>query len=807
TVDSQPLMKPGQVLHMHVKTAEPSRVAVFAVDEGILQVAHYKLADPLDFFFRKRMLEVQTTQILDLILPEFTRLAAMASPGGDADNMIGRFLNPFRKKHAPPVAYWSGLVDVNGEKDLTWTVPEDFNGKLRVMAVAVSAGKIGTFEGATTVRGDFVLSPNVPSVVAPGDVFEVSVGVANNLTGLAGKSVPVNVSVALSPQLEAVGGAQQSVTLAERSEGVVLFHLRAKPSPGAATLVFTASSGAHAAKLTQQMSVRPAVPFRTEMAIGNMGKTSVDIKPLRAMFEQHAQRDAAASHVPLVLARGLAAYLENFPHLCTEQLLSQGVPALVFDKHPEFGGQVTGAGQTPTARFDALLGVLRSRQNAEGGFGLWTATPESERYISAYAVQYLLEAKERGHTVPADMLDRANGYLMQLSADDTDSTLAGLRERAFAVYLLTRQGKVMTGQLAAVRQRLQERHAAEWKEDIAAAYLAASLKLVKADKEADQLIAGPEKLLNRAAFDAAYNFDRYNDPLVRDSGTLYLLAKHFPDRAKALPAQSLQNIVLSLQHGWYNTLSSAMTILALDAYADQIGPVAQAQLTIAQLGANGIAKPISKVDGLVVRGNFDGAAQAVRVSNGSDLATWYSVSQAGFDRALPTAARKDGIEIVRDYTDADGKPITNVSLGQEIQVHLKIRSTRADGVGNVAIVDLLPGGFEPVQETRVQPGADTADADKKPAAADSSSTAAATPAWQSPVGISSSTWMPEYADVRDDRVVIYGTATTDVREFVYRIKSTNAGTYAVPPAYGESMYDRTVVAQSLGGTITVERKP
>jgi uncharacterized protein YfaS (alpha-2-macroglobulin family) len=63
-------------------------------------------------------------------------------------------------------------------------------------------------------------------------------------------------------------------------------------------------------------------------------------------------------------------------------------------------------------------------------------------------------------------------------------------------------------------------------------------------------------------------------------------------------------------------------------------------------------------------------------------------------------------------------------------------------------------------------------------------------AWRSPVGLSSSTWQPEYADIREDRVVIYGTATPDVREFVYRIKATNAGKFIVPPAYGESMYDR-----------------
>ena len=53
-------------------------------------------------------------------------------------------------------------------------------------------------------------------------------------------------------------------------------------------------------------------------------------------------------------------------------------------------------------------------------------------------------------------------------------------------------------------------------------------------------------------------------------------------------------------------------------------------------------------------------------------------------------------------------------------------------------------------------------------------------------------------------MVIYGTATADVREFVYRIKATNAGKYVIPPAYGESMYERNIQARSIaGGTLTV----
>ena len=50
----------------------PQNVVGLAIDEGILQ-ARYRLKDPLDYFFRKRALEVKSTQILDPILPEFSK--------------------------------------------------------------------------------------------------------------------------------------------------------------------------------------------------------------------------------------------------------------------------------------------------------------------------------------------------------------------------------------------------------------------------------------------------------------------------------------------------------------------------------------------------------------------------------------------------------------------------------------------------------------------------------------------------------------------------------------------------------------
>src|SRR5437762_9117994 len=69
-IEASATAKPGEPLHINYKTDRPSKIVIFAVDEGILQVTDYKTPDPLGFYFRKCMLRVDTAQIVDLIIPE-----------------------------------------------------------------------------------------------------------------------------------------------------------------------------------------------------------------------------------------------------------------------------------------------------------------------------------------------------------------------------------------------------------------------------------------------------------------------------------------------------------------------------------------------------------------------------------------------------------------------------------------------------------------------------------------------------------------------------------------------------------------
>ena len=109
---------------------------------------------------------------------------------------------------------------------------------------------------------------------------------------------------------------------------------------------------------------------------------------------------------------------------------------------------------------------------------------------------------------------------------------------------------------------------------------------------------------------------------------------------------------------------------------------------------------------------------------------------------------------------------------------------------------MLPSGFEVVQQKAINNHAESENNEQSDASENDNSEEQ----WISPIATGKYTWYPDYTDVREDRVIIYGSTRNDhVQTFNYQIKATNIGQYAVPPAYGEAMYDRDIQAVSKGG--------
>lgn len=768
-------IEPGQTLDIKVTSDRPGRAVVYAIDEGILQVARYQAPAPLAQFFRKRALEVQTSQILDLLLPEFSRLLEAAAAGGDGEDLLTAHLNPFKRKRKPPVAYWSGLVELQaGDNHFHYPVPDYFNGKLRLFTVAVDDARIGVAQGASEVRGPLVISPNVPAFVAPGDLFKVSAGVFSNLPQAATATFSVETSAGLKLQ----SLSQNELQLAPRKEGVVEANLLADETLGSAELTFIATlADGKRVQIGETVSVRPLVERRVALTLGRTQARSGEVAISRDLYPQLRDVRFAAAGSPLAWATGLHSYLDDYGYSCTEQLVSKAMPALVWGS--------SAAGVEPQARqaFDNALRILRARQNLEGGFGLWAASLVSAPFASLYASDFLIEAKERNFPVPGDLLVRANAYLSQV-ANGPSEGLEELRYRAYAAYLLSRQGVVTSGALADIRERYETYHRESWQQDIGAAYLAASYKLLKQDQQADTLFTQQRW---RNLENGWRSYGLYYDPLTQDAEHLRLLARHFPAKLDDVPVKLLDALGQRLSEQRYNSLSAALLLRALDGYGERAEEGLGLRVSAWQGKQD---EQTLQLSGKPPVTDVPLASKMLLLRKDSDVPLFYMLSEGGYDRGAPSKVIADGLEISHEYLDLAGEPLSKVRVGDEFLVRLRLRAKDFDQVQQVAVVDLLPGGTEPVYN---QPAAVSDDSEYEEA-----------PDWIPPVGeMRMSDWHPDFADVREDRVVLYGTVYRRAATFVYRVRATNAGTFGTPPAYAEGMYDSTQQARGKTGKLEI----
>jgi uncharacterized protein YfaS (alpha-2-macroglobulin family) len=781
------------------------------VDEGILQVARYKAPDPLSFFFQKSRLEVDSSQILDLILPEFSQLLKASAAGGDGDGALGRNLNPFKNKRKAPAVYWSGLVDVSpsGTK-VSYKVPDYFNGKLHLFAVSVDKDSIGVIEGGTEVRGDLIITPNVPVMLAPGDEVDVSFGLANNLKAGSGK---IDITLKTSANIEVIGDAKQSLTVEAGKEGQGSFHIRAKDTPGAASLAFVATTGGAKAQLEEGLSVRPAAPYRTAITTGRTESDQKQLLLTRKLYDPYRTVNLTAAYTPLAWASGLQQYLDNYPYACTEQLVSMGLPALLFSQHPELG-QLKGKGSV-----SGVIQMLQARQNEEGAFGLWSASTSVANWPSLWAIHYMIEAKDRNQQVPSALFSRSQQWLNRI-AGPWGNNMDNMRQRAYAIYLLSRLGVQTGSQLSTLQQELKARYQDVWPTDITAAYVAASQRLLQQTDLA-------QKTVKSVPWDnKVYGSDGYYDALGHQSQLLYIYSKHFPELLEKMPNTVLDGMGQRVTNREYSSLSAAYLLLALTQYGEVAAKQAASPAQLSAILANDTLQAFAASANLLQQVDIPKSSKGVQLNQDTKLPLFYSLVESGFDQQSATLPEvKQGLEIQREYLDVKGQPLDKIKVGEEFLVRLRLRAVDKDYLNQIAVVDLLPGGVEPVINRVVLPTPEQATSEEGDSEAggdgegdvnesdsnegDTQIASNTEPVASSPFipGFSGepgqSTWHAEFADLRDDRVVVYGSLTKDMVTFTYRVRATNTGLYQTPAAYAEAMYQPNIFARSKASKFSV----
>ncbi len=176
-------VKSGSTLTVPVKVSglaagEEARITVAAVDVGILNLTRFEAPKPEGWFFGQRKLASEIRDLYGRLIDGMRAERGKLRSGGDGGS------NGMSMQGTPPVeetlALFSGIVKVgsDGTANVNFQLP-DFNGTVRVSAVAWSGTKLGSASKDLIVRDPVALTASAPRFLTLGDTARLELAIHN----------------------------------------------------------------------------------------------------------------------------------------------------------------------------------------------------------------------------------------------------------------------------------------------------------------------------------------------------------------------------------------------------------------------------------------------------------------------------------------------------------------------------------------------------------------------------------------------------------------------------------------------------
>ncbi len=763
-------IEPEQDLTVTIQTLDhsgapaPAEVTVAAVDEGIHAILGYKNPDPYAWFHRSRRADQRRAHYYDKVAYDFE---GAPIGGGLLAKRLGKTGPDVAENWVKPVALWSGVVQTgeDGTATLKLRVPE-FNGKLRVVAVAASECAAGAYANTLLVKRPHMLRTSMPRFVHPNDRFTCRATLFNTTDQPCTADVRWSAHGALH-----TGSGSATLELAAGGEASASAEFAAGEAEGQGEIRWRVNIRNAANEVLSRLKEDAALPVFTPAAY----RTESDITALppgesrafaNTVFveDDRLETEITVSASPLLRLAGALDYLVRYPYGCVEQVTSRCLPMYLLRQHERLVGEALDGQTTLEGFLEAGIERLLSMQLPNGGLGAWPGATFVYDYCTVYAAHFLsLVHRDHSLALPEkqynDLLEFVRGTARQAMPENLgDRYLV-----AYALYVLA-----LNGDIEAVEQ-------AKRFEDVALpkagrSLLAAAIAMhSQQPAQALAVLNGPTAKIGRRLAGGTLNND-LRDMAVR---TLALLQMNpVPEEAHS-NAQVLMQRLEQRQRGTTQDLALVCTALGeyLNAFA---GPGTDAGATIAGGGQDA---GISGSE--VFEHEAAGPGVSYTVTNTGDAPVFVHLVTAGMPKEPRTEPVSEGMTITRSYLNDDGGAQSDNVFGHGASylVHLQLRC--AVDAENVLIADLLPAGFE-VVNPRLD--ADALAGRPLPAAA-----------------------TPTHLEVRDEKViVVFDKLRQGSHSFYYLVRAVTPGVFQHPAVEAECMYEPSLRAATVHGSVRIE---
>ena len=842
-VQVQPLAaeyRPGDSarVQLHVRDARGagarSEVTLWAVDEGVLALTGYRTPDPVALLYQPRGVGMHlasdlisiAAQVLD---SEGISIKGDQAPGGGGGLEAGDVL---RSRFSSTAFFLSSVVtDAGGDAVAAAKLPDNLT-TFRVMAVAVTAGdRYGSGQSSLLVTRPLLARPALPRFLRRDDHFVAGVVVNQRAGGTPTVTVRAGVrGVTLGE------AAEKTATLAAGRGTEVRFALRDTTADSAA-LRFDVTDGRDSDAVLTRLPVRPSYAPRASTVAGVVTTGTTASFTLPADIDPDRSRLVfGLGSTPLTVIGGMYRWLSLYPYDCSEQVADELLPLVALVKA---GTDPAGKAYAPAgARRDIAEGVaaLTRRQRPDGGIGLWSADDWTTPWLSAYAGEALLAAREAGVPVRDSVLAALGRYLFTslhkpgrplgpLASWFSDQR-ARLAENVAAADFLSRLGRP---DVAGENELLRTAPQMAWEDRVRLAEILARRGATDAARTllrpawADVKLEGRRAVLPPGTARPFY-FWSSRRPLAR-----LLSATLAVDPANPLIGPLVETLVEqghAAPGWWWNTQDYGAAVEALAHFTAAQRQAAQRGFTVAAAGrvlfrsdgaADAPRESSTPLTGLLTDGPDGAKALSLRISapGGEDAAPlFYYLTVSEVPRQRPVNPDQQGIEVERWYEDyATGQPITTAPEGALVRVRLRIKLPAERRF--LALEDPLPAGLEAVDLSLRTAGLPGPGANAPAPAAGGEDEEEQSPdegdypynwyygSWDA------GWWSPfDHREIRDDRVVYVATYLwPGTYTATYVARATTPGVFVRPPAHAEEMYNPAVQGRSDGGVFTVTPSP
>jgi len=705
----------------------------------------------------------------------------------------------------------------------------------RVMAVAVTAGdRYGHGESPLLVTRPLLARPALPRFLRSGDAFTAGVVVNQRAGGTPTVTVRSDAKGVVRS-----GAATRTVTLALGRGSEVRFAFR-DTTADSTTFRFDVASQNDSDAVQVRLAGRPVYTPRAYTVTGSVVDTATVVIDLPEPVDPDRSRlEFSIGTTPLAVLAGSYRWLAVYPFDCSEQISSEMLPLIAIYRAGPVAPLTGLSTERARAEIEQGVAVLSGRQRPDGGIGLWSAEDWTTPWLSAFAGEALLAARDAGIPVRDSVLARLSNYLYR-SAHQRGTIMAPiaswysnlrvvLAEQVAAADFLSRIGKP---DLPTENELYRQTAQLAWEDRLRLAQMMARRGARGAARQLISPIWASVRVEGRRAVlpDSArrpywFYFPSSQRPVAR-----LLSATLVVDSTNALIAPLVETLVEQARGsagGWYwNTQDFGTAAAALADFTARQTRVAQrgyevraGNQVVYRSRGDSLREVTRPLTGAV--SNVSGGGQRVVLNvRAGDAATsagvplFFYVTVHEVPRQRPVTPDQQGIQVERWYEDYEtGKPIISVTEGSLVRVRLRI-TVSADRQF-VALTDPLPAGLEAVDlslRTTGQlpgPGATVPETRTEAGGREGEEGESDYYPWGWYYGSwDAGWWSPfDHKELRDDRVVYVATVLWTGRyTATYVARATTPGTFVRPPAHAEEMYNPAVQGRSDGGVFTVTQR-